>query len=277
LRFFASFFVITGLVYTIYKNITDFEHLQVVEIPIIELSAENISLNQEIYNSIDYLLIAKKQTAFLTKVKTLKQKLNSNLALYNKKIEKVDYAQKILFSRKKLNILEDQILISIANKEIKSARALFETKKFQTAYFEFTEKIQLYIDELTQARNARIVQYRANLSLIATICVISLIVIIGVWFYIYRNYHQNLTKQIVLEDELHEQQALAFNTSKLASMGEMAAGIAHEINNPLAVIEGSSSTIIRKIEKNEVDFERLKNKWSVLTAVCIGSQVLLKV
>ena len=45
-----------------------------------------------------------------------------------------------------------------------------------------------------------------------------------------------------------DQQFKAFNQAKLASLGEMAAGIAHEINNPLAVIDAKAHTLKSLIE-----------------------------
>lgn len=49
--------------------------------------------------------------------------------------------------------------------------------------------------------------------------------------------------------ELEEQKNLTFHASKMSALGEMAGGIAHEINNPLTII-GSINRIIRKsIEK----------------------------
>ena len=51
--------------------------------------------------------------------------------------------------------------------------------------------------------------------------------------------------------EILLQKANAINSAKLASIGEMAGGIAHEINNPLAGIDGSIQIIRRSLDGPE--------------------------
>jgi signal transduction histidine kinase len=50
--------------------------------------------------------------------------------------------------------------------------------------------------------------------------------------------------------ELDSQRMAMVNSSRLASLGEMSAGIAHEINNPLAVIDGTIRLIGRQLTTN---------------------------
>lgn len=48
------------------------------------------------------------------------------------------------------------------------------------------------------------------------------------------------------EEQLEQERLKLIQSSKLATLGEMAAGVAHEINNPLAIISGCSSIIAKE-------------------------------
>lgn len=66
----------------------------------------------------------------------------------------------------------------------------------------------------------------------------------------------DLTEKKAFEEKLAEQKAKAELVSRLASLGEMAAGIAHEINNPLTIIMGYTqylNELIQGSQDQEID------------------------
>ena len=70
---------------------------------------------------------------------------------------------------------------------------------------------------------------------------------------------RDVTKQLAL-------QAQVVQTSKLATLGEMATGVAHELNQPLNVIRMATHNIVRKIENDKLDVDYLREKLFRITS-----------
>lgn len=59
-------------------------------------------------------------------------------------------------------------------------------------------------------------------------------------------------------EKLHAEAQL-IQSGKLAALGEMAAGVAHELNSPLTAILGNSQLLLRKVDKNDPSFKLLED------------------
>jgi signal transduction histidine kinase/ActR/RegA family two-component response regulator/HAMP domain-containing protein len=86
------------------------------------------------------------------------------------------------------------------------------------------------------------------------------------------NFEGEESRYIILAKDIRDEeklQAQVMQSAKLASIGELAAGVAHEINNPLMIISGNASKISKLakgdpviehcIDKQEVSIGRIKN------------------
>ncbi len=62
---------------------------------------------------------------------------------------------------------------------------------------------------------------------------------------------EDLSTQRELERRIEEERAKAVQAAKLAAMGEMAASFAHEINNPLGIIDGYAYLLADAIEEGD--------------------------
>jgi len=61
----------------------------------------------------------------------------------------------------------------------------------------------------------------------------------------------DITSQKKMEDQL-------YHTEKLASLGQLAAGVAHEINNPLAIILGFSDMLLERLDQDSKEYEMIE-------------------
>jgi signal transduction histidine kinase len=78
--------------------------------------------------------------------------------------------------------------------------------------------------------------------------------------------------QLSIEKELHDERIQRVHSSKMAALGEMAGGIAHEINTPLTTIGLVVETLCDSIEENDYTVEELQSSLGLIksTADRIG-------
>ena len=70
----------------------------------------------------------------------------------------------------------------------------------------------------------------------------------GILFLNFKRIKQNESRLIELQNLLQERNDQLFNQAKYSELGMMSAGIAHEINNPLAIIQAKATQLLRVVK-----------------------------
>jgi PAS domain S-box-containing protein len=100
--------------------------------------------------------------------------------------------------------------------------------------------------------------------------------------YKYLSFRFDITAEKLAEEALEQEKMKGIHLSRLSAIGEMAAGMAHEINNPLTIIMGQLLSIERKMqvsipteEENKKNIENLhktKHQVTRITKIINGLQ-----
>jgi signal transduction histidine kinase len=248
-----SFVMLIVLSSFIYKTVRNFEDLHLKEIPVLEMSNTNIRLNESISKQFNILFSSEERETKeeLLKLRNLKKSLLQNLETLNLKIQELGFTKDLYISRGKIIDQEREIFQLIKSNKKTEAKKLFIKYKLKQKHNQFNDMSQELIDSLAEKRKQKLNSEKRNLNLVALTSFITITVILLLWFYVYLGYSKSTKAQKKLSSDLENQRVLSFNNAKMASLGEMAAGIAHEINNPLAIIEVSASTLERKLSKED--------------------------
>lgn len=93
--------------------------------------------------------------------------------------------------------------------------------------------------------------------------------------HLFAAYVRDLTEKKAAESLIAQQQAKIVTSAKMSELGTMAGGIAHEINNPLGVIQGKSQKLQALMNAGEIDPAVLRKDLKMIedTAIRIGKIV----
>lgn len=69
---------------------------------------------------------------------------------------------------------------------------------------------------------------------------------------------EDLTDQKRLEEELKKKQLDMIHSSRMATLGEMASGVAHEINNPIAIIRSQAELSMKALNREPLDLSKIE-------------------
>ena len=145
-----------------------------------------------------------------------------------------------------LSIYESRIFPEDRLRLSQAAAACIETKKDLSTSF----RIKTYSGKIKHiAVKGRIEQLRDD----------------DVWF---TGINWDITQDIETKMLIKSHEAKVAAASRLSSLGEMAGGVAHEINNPLAIIQGKAESLKRKIATGNTNVESFVGDLTKIEETC---------
>ncbi|MHB8121239.1 MAG: ATP-binding protein [Desulfuromonadaceae bacterium] len=85
---------------------------------------------------------------------------------------------------------------------------------------------------------------------------------------------RDVTERIQGEESLRDMQAQMMQNDKLATIGQLAAGVAHEINNPMGFVGSNMATLAKYIEKYNRYIDLLEGELRAVSSGALPEQIL---
>tara|TARA_B100000749_G_scaffold280707_1_gene278163 strand:- start:86360 stop:87775 length:1416 start_codon:yes stop_codon:yes gene_type:complete len=254
-----TFGLVTGLMHRLWLSHSVLQNTQSQFIPILELSGIILKLDEKMNHMVTNAAYSKSmenrtfydsyENAFDVSLQDLESLLNE---YYSGQFH-------IDLSRKPVVALEKAAYEKIKLGQYDQALKLLESEDYMVARAEFLEYAQGLVEELNQDVQRTLQESEASVRHSFFVLLLFLLFSFVVWLWLFKTLQANFSARQRLAVEVETQRAKSIETSKLASLGEMAGGIAHEINNPLAIIEGRAHNMKRMLNNGTVDVE-LMNK-----------------
>ena len=225
-----------------------------VHLPILERSAINLLLNETVSYKLEKSI---DNNAFLEDYFIEREALESNIVEYDHLIHSLRSDLNIAqLSRSELNEMESEIIKKIEKRRLKEAKEMVSSLDYLQLKLDFREKNQSLAEDLAHYREnvvaaqEKYLKQGVGLSISLTV---SILLLFGLFW---RSYRRGREEQQKSRQKLEEEKSRNIHNSKLVALGEMAGGVAHEINNPLSIILMNAEIIERSLEQDDGDLER---------------------
>lgn len=195
--------------------------------------------------SIDYLDLSQQMANQMR----LRQQLITNLSFYTQIHEKRNDSEKVIYYQKQYIHLRDSLFQDVVVRNLSLVPLKLKEAEDQIRF----------ADQQAELRSKEL------MNTLYTVIIISITPLIVFLIVLLRKNNVKNRELKKYNDELKETQSLLVRSEKMASLGILAAGIGHEINNPLNFIKNGISVLGMKMEEQyKGSNEELKKYFSII-------------
>lgn len=156
---------------------------------------------------------------------------------------------------------ENKVIQLIEDNKIVEARDLYYGKEYTNLNYEYSRNLIEVKKHISSKILIFKLQQETNFRFVILGTVFAFFITLIVWTIFVIAFKRVKDERIETQDLLEKEKLNSINAYKMASLGEMAGGIAHEINNPLTIIKGSSDIIVKNIRDGNLN-PKLIEKYS---------------
>lgn len=268
------FLVINSMLF--YRLSSQFEEVYNTHFPILEMNAINVRFGESL-SSFTNQLIYEYDNDLYIEYNMQKSSLDFNIQTYKLALKDSIHADSLPndFSRRELNDLEEEIILLSKRGEKDKASKLFNSERYRKLDNQYKEVTQQIAEKLSIERDKVLKQKIEFFRLGVMFSLTFFIVLTILWSRVIILYRKNTLQKIKTEQELSEERIKSSHNAKMASLGEMAAGLAHEVNNPLAIISGYAEAMIMFARKEKPNVKRMEEiSIKMLTTTYRISQII---
>lgn len=235
-----------------------FRNLTEVQFPIVERNSINLRLHEKLSSLVE-VAVSKNDPSLFDEYNIFTDALSQNLELTEYTLQPLNGSSDTpsLPDRVELEEIEGEIFKELREGHREQALSLFNSERYLNAGDAYTGALQEISEGLSTQRDDLLSRQNQFLTVGMTLSILVFALAAVFWALVMQSYTSNLRLKSQAEALLKEEQARTIQASKLSTLGEMAAGVAHEINNPLTIIQGYAEILSQQAQRDKLEKAQL--------------------